>query len=192
MAKHTALINRLWSDATDRKMAEAFAARFADVPGMEDRIPALLHEAAKPVPPDTPGEKSMEYLMDFARAIGTPPHAMAEFDGWANSAEVAAIVAPEAPPAPVPPVPLAPTQQPPAQPVVAAPPQQDPRAAALGEIARFERMMREAPREYWQPQNQRLYREALATAHGLSLEEPGALPPDTGPAPTPADDEQAA
>jgi hypothetical protein len=36
-------------------------------------------------------------------------------------------------------------------------------------------MMRKDPASYWRPDNQRACREALAAAHGVTREEPGAL-----------------
>lgn len=47
------------------------------------------------------------------------------------------------------------------------------REKAQGEVARFERMMREQPQEYWKPENQDAYRAALEA----SLVEAPVLPP---------------
>jgi hypothetical protein len=52
------------------------------------------------------------------------------------------------------------------------------RSQARAEADRFERMMREVPAEYWKPQNQEAYRQALER----SLVEPPATPADGGPA----------
>lgn len=75
--KFDAIINKLWQSDEDRAIARTFVERF-DVPGMSDRIPATLQEAAHTADRITAGEISMEdgrsFLADFARqGLGVQP-----------------------------------------------------------------------------------------------------------------------
>jgi hypothetical protein len=54
------------------------------------------------------------------------------------------------------------------------------------EAARFERMMRENPGEYWKPENQEAYRQALERSIAVPVPAGPAAPADGGPAALPA------
>ena len=54
------------------------------------------------------------------------------------------------------------------------------------EAARFERMMRENPGEYWKPENQEAYRQALERSIAVPVPVAPAAPADGGPAALPA------
>jgi hypothetical protein len=123
MGRHDQLIDRLFADEQDRVLARAFAEKFADVPGMEDRIAPLLHEASRNAEQVGDGVMSPEaaraYLSDFAStALGTPAHVMEDLTTWFDSAASAE----------TPPVPTSEPAQPAAVPTTVQPPQ--PTAAA--------------------------------------------------------------
>ncbi len=105
MGRYDALINKLYSDEADRKLARAFASHFGDMPGMDDRVSALLQEAARSAENVDGGamtpQQAWDYLRDYAAAIGTPPQTLAGFDTWfdTTSAEFAAAETPIAEPA---------------------------------------------------------------------------------------------
>ncbi len=105
MGRYDALINKLYSDEADRKLARAFASHFGDMPGMDDRVSSLLMEAARSAENVGGGamspQQAWDYLRDYAAAIGAPPIALAGFDTWfdSTSAEFAATETPAAEPA---------------------------------------------------------------------------------------------
>jgi hypothetical protein len=181
MSKHTALINRLWKGEADRKLAEAFASRF-DVPGMAERVPAMLEEAASAADKVAAGQLSVadaqSYLGSFAaEGLGVAPHHMADLSSWfeGTAAEVATAEQPpqpEAQPAPAQPAP--PAAATPAQPATST------REQLQQEIARHEANMRAPERSpewsaYWRsPTAQAAYRSALDVMHGAA--EPSLAP----------------
>ncbi len=188
MGKHSRLINKLWEDPGDRKLAESFAKHFDGMPGMEDRIPALLQEASKPT--EMSPQESWDYLRSFAASIGTPPTAMAAFGGWFDT--TAAEVAAETPPEPEEADPEDPdidnpplvrmseitARQPAAAPAPPARPALD-REAARDRVYQMEQAMRAevgSPEwsSYWRnPQAQEQYRAALEVTHGIVAEPAG-------------------
>jgi hypothetical protein len=197
MEKHDALINRLYSDEADRKLARAFASHFGGLPGMDDRVSALLEEAARSAENVGGGamtpEQAWNYLRDYAATIGTPPHAMAGFDTWfdATSAEFAAAEAPTQPAA----EPAQQQPQPTATPArarqAAPPPLAGPTRESLqAEIAKHQANMR-APegsaewRSYWREGGSAQY---LAALQALEVADaaPPPMPPPGAAAPAPA------
>ncbi len=71
------------------------------------------------------------------------------------------------------------------------------RESARQEITKFERMMREAPQEYWKLENQQAYRSALerslieAPTMPATEAPPAAAPAPSAPAPAPSGEGQA-
>ena len=59
------------------------------------------------------------------------------------------------------------------------------RARAREDAAKYERMMREQPQEYWKPENQRAYREALERSLAQEVRVPTVDPAPAQPAPAP-------
>jgi hypothetical protein len=59
------------------------------------------------------------------------------------------------------------------------------RRQAREEADRYERMMREAPAEYWRPENQAAYRDALERSIAVPVPEAPAKSADGGPAAVP-------
>ena len=152
MGMHDALINKLWANESDRKIARAFAEKFGDVPGMEDRIAPLLQEASRGDAMVRDGTRTREeaqaYLLSFAtEALGTPVHLTQEFQNWQPDAS---LLPPEPPDAEQPQQPAG--QPAPTQPVAAAASAQTTNADAR--IAEIKSMMgaphgSDAWRGYW-------------------------------------------
>jgi hypothetical protein len=154
----------------DRAAAEALAKALDADPRSASRTEALLHEVAR-APADMSPQASYDYIRSFAENLGIPSHlvlsALDAISGPAERAHEEAVMrelvgdlTPQARHA----------QQ------VAE------RGAALKDVAKYEQMMREAPGEYWRPENQAAYREALER----SIVEAPAAPADGGPAAVPA------
>lgn len=170
MTRHDYLIDQLFKEEADRKLARDFAAKYDGEPMMGDRIEPLLREAARTAQRADGGEltpeQAREYLGSFAReALGTPEHIvtsamgwLGETDGTAVEEETRASMSPEM------------------QQLIA----KHDRDKALKDVTRFEEMMRKEPAEYWRPENQTAYREALER----SIAVPEAVAAAPAPAPT--------
>jgi hypothetical protein len=157
-SRHDHLINTIFKTDLDRSLARAFVARAETDPMLESRIDPLLREAAKTAErvdgsAMTP-EQSWDYLTSFAReALGVPEHMVNSTMEWLGGL-------PEA---------IAETEQelrdempPEAQMLI----EQHNRSEAKKDVARFEKMMRENPNEYWRPENQQAYRQAIERSLG--------------------------
>src|SRR5258707_5570836 len=174
------LIRQLFA-AEDRAAAEALAKALDADPRSASRTEALLHEVAQTT--EMTPEAAYSYIADFARSIGIPEH-------LATSA-LDAISAPAQ---------RAHEQQTFNELVGDLSPQH--RAAlsdaerrqAREEADKYELMMRENPSEYWKPQNQEAYRQALERSIAVPVPvapaAPAVAPPAT-PTPEPAAPAQA-
>jgi hypothetical protein len=148
--RHDHLIETLFKTDDDRALARAFVARFEAEPMLADRIDPLLREAARTAQRADGGELSPEdaraYLSSFAtEGLGTPAHMVTSAMDWLGAGgkdpgevDVSGL-------------------SPEAQQLIA----QHDRTKAREDVARFEKMMRENPNEYWRPENQQAYRQAL-------------------------------
>jgi hypothetical protein len=152
-SRHDRLIDALFTTDLDRSLARAFVARAETDPTLESRIDPLLREAAKTAErvdgsAMTP-EQSWDYLTSFAReALGVPEHMVTQTMEWLGGLpEVVAETEQE----------LREEMPPEAQMLI----EQHNRSEAKKDVARFEKMMRENPSEYWRPENQQAYREAI-------------------------------
>jgi hypothetical protein len=188
MARHTALINRLWPGEADRKIAEPFCSKF-DVPGMAERIPVMLQEAAATADRIAAGEISVDdgrsYLGSFAaEGLGVAPHLMQDLGAWFDNPGIDAAATETPPPQPAPPAP-APAAAP-ARPATVAPVPD--RAALQAEVAKWNSAMR-APegspewREYWRGPGQAAYLDTLRALEAADASPP---PPLAGGADAPA------
>src|SRR5712672_4550682 len=144
---HAELIRKLFSPE-DRAAAEALAKALDADPRSASRTEALLHEVAQTT--DMDPQTSYDYIASFAHSIGIPEHLV--------TSALDAISAPAQ---------RAHEEQTFNELVGDLSPQH--RAAlsdaerrqARDEADKFELMMRENPSEYWKPQNQEAYRQAL-------------------------------
>jgi hypothetical protein len=166
------LIRKLFSPE-DRAAAEALAKALDADPRSASRTEALLHEVAQTT--DMTPEAAYSYIGDFARSVGIPEHLV--------TSALDAISAPAQ---------RAHEEQTFNELVGDLSPQH--RAAlsdaerrqAREEADRYERMMREAPAEYWKPANQAAYRDALERSIAVPVPVAPAAPADGGPAALPA------
>jgi hypothetical protein len=163
-SRHDHLINSLFKTDEDRALARAFVARAETDPLLESRIDPLLREAAKTAErvdgsAMTP-EQSWDYLTSFAReALGVPEHMVTQTMEWLGGLpEVVAETEQE----------LRDEMPPEAQMLI----EQHDRSEAKKDVARFEKMMRESPSEYWRPENQQAYRQALERSLGPQARAP--------------------
>jgi hypothetical protein len=175
-SKFDSIINKYWPAEADRRIARAFVEKFADVPGMEDRIPSMLQEAASTADKIAGGKLSLDdgrsYLASFAAdGLGLAPHIIAPLAEWFDSPGLdgAATETQQQPPDQAKPAQAAPAAAT-IRPATAVPD----REAARLQVEKFETAMR-APQgteqwsSYWRnPQAQADYRAALDTIHGAS------------------------
>jgi hypothetical protein len=154
-SRHDHLIDTLFKSDADRAFARGFVARYEAEPMMADRIEPLLREAAQAnqrvAAGEITAEQGRDYLGSFAReAIGTPEYLVATGMDWLSAGgkdpgEVdVSKFSPEA------------------QQLIAKHDQ----VKAREDVARYEKMMRENPSEYWRPENQQAYRQALERSLG--------------------------
>jgi hypothetical protein len=168
---HAELIRKLFSPE-DRAAAEALAKALDADPRSASRTEALLHEVAQTT--DMDPQTSYDYIASFAASIGIPQHLV--------TSALDAISAPAQ---------RAHEQQTFNELVGDLSPQH--RAAlsdaerrqAREEADKFERMMRENPSEYWRPENQAAYRDALERSIAVPVPEAPAKSADGGPAAVP-------
>jgi hypothetical protein len=158
MGAHDRLIDRLFEEkdirATVRAMVSALPSTMH-----EDRVVALVHQLAAPVPDGQTPEQSAAFITSFIGAIGGMEHEQQAFARWVDAGgpgspvfEEAAAEPPAAEPAPV---------------AASVAPGPDRATAAKADIARFETMMRDEPSAYWRSTtNQSAYHDALAVLHG--------------------------
>src|SRR5258706_10056007 len=166
------LIRKLFSPE-DRAAAEALSKALDADPRSASRTEALLHEVAQTT--DMAPEAAYSYIADFARSVGIPEHLV--------TSALDAISAPAQ---------RAHEQQTFNELVGDLSPQH--RAAlsdaerrqAREEAAKYELMLRENPSEYWKPQNQEAYRQALERSIAVPVPVAPAAPADGGPAALPA------
>src|SRR5882672_2676411 len=162
------LIRKLFAPE-DRAAAEALAKALDADPRSASRTEALLHEVAQTT--DMDPQTSYDYIASFARSIGIPEHLV--------TSALDAISAPAQ---------RAHEEQRFNELVGDLSPQH--RAAlsdaerrqAREEANQYERMMRENPSEYWKPQNQEAYRQALERSIAVPVPVAPAAPADGGPA----------
>jgi hypothetical protein len=167
----SALISRLFGPQ-DRAAAAALAAALDADPRSATRTEAILHEIARTteMDPDT----SYAYTSDFARKLGVPENLVASaLDAISAPAERAheqkvmrELVGD-----------LSPQHR--------AALSESERRQAREEASKFERMMRENPSEYWRPENQAAYRDALERSIAVPVPEAPAKSADGGPAAVP-------
>ena len=166
------LIRKLFSPE-DRAAAEALSKALDADPRSASRTEALLHEVARTT--DMDPQTSYDYVASFARSVGIPEHLV--------TSALDTIGAPAQ---------RAHEQQTFNELVGDLSPQH--RAAlsdaerrqAREEANQYERMMRENPSEYWKPQNQEAYRQALERSIAVPVPVAPAAPADGGPAALPA------
>jgi hypothetical protein len=162
------LIRKLFAPE-DRAAAEALAKALDADPRSASRTEALLHEVAQTT--DMTPEAAYSYIADFARSIGIPEHlvtsALHTIGAPAQRAheeqtfnELVGDLSPQHRAA------LSDAE----------------RRQAREEADRYERMMRENPSEYWKPQNQEAYRQALERSIAVPVPVAPAAPADGGPA----------
>jgi hypothetical protein len=169
---HDELIRKLFSPE-DRAAAEALAKALDADPRSASRTEALLQEIAQTT--DMDPQTSYDYIASFARSVGIPEHLV--------TSALDAISAPAQ---------RAHEEQTFNELVGDLSPQH--RAAlsdaerrqAREEAAQYERMMRENPSEYWKPQNQEAYRQALERSIAVPVPAGPAAPADGHPAALPA------
>jgi len=169
---HAELIRKLFSPE-DRAAAEALAKALDADPRSASRTEALLHEVAQTT--DMDPQTSYDYIASFARSVGIPEHLV--------TSALDAISAPAQ---------RAHAEQTFNELVGDLTPQH--RAAlsdaerrqAREEADKYELMMRENPSEYWKPQNQEAYRQALERSIAVPVPVAPAAPADGGPAALPA------
>jgi hypothetical protein len=165
---HSDLIRRLFA-SPDRAAAAALAKTLAADPQSASRTEAMLTEISRTT--DMTPQAAYDYIASFARNIGIPSHlvtsaldAISMPDAAAHEREVTESMAPEV------------------RQMIAA----NERAEAKQAVSRYERMMRENPAEYWRPENQNAYRQALERslvgAPVMPMGEPATAPPATAPA----------
>jgi hypothetical protein len=166
------LIRKLFAPE-DRAAAEALSKALDADPRSASRTEALLHEVAQTT--DMTPEAAYSYISDFARSVGIPEHLV--------TSALDAIGAPAQ---------RAHEEQTFNELVGDLSPQH---RAALSDAERrqarekadqYERMMRENPSEYWKPQNQKAYRQALERSIAVPVPVAPAAPADGGPAALPA------
>jgi hypothetical protein len=165
------LIRKLFAPE-DRAAAEALAKALDADPRSASRTEALLHEVAQTT--DMNPQTSYDYIASFARSVGIPEHLV--------TSALDAISAPAQ---------RAHEEQTFNELVGDLSPQH--RAAlsdaerrqAREEADKFERMMRENPSEYWRPENQAAYRDALERSIAVPVPEAPAKSADGGPAAVP-------
>ncbi len=166
------LIRKLFSPE-DRAAAEALSKALDADPRSASRTEALLHEVARTTEMDP--QTSYDYIASFAHSVGIPEHLV--------TSALDAISAPAQ---------RAHEEQRFNELVGDLSPQH--RAAlsdaerrqAREEADRYEQMMRENPSEYWKPQNQEAYRQALERSIAVPVPVAPAAPADGGPAALPA------
>jgi hypothetical protein len=166
------LINKLFAPQ-DRAAAAAFAQALDADPRSASRTEALLTEVARTT--DMDARSSYDYIASFAQSIGIPSHLVAvALDAISAPAERAheeqtfnELVGD-----------LTPQHR--------AALSDAERRQAREEADQFERMMRENPAEYWKPQNQEAYRQALERSIAVPVPVAPAAPADGGPAALPA------
>jgi hypothetical protein len=169
---HAELIRKLFSPE-DRAPAEALAKALDADPRSASRTEALLHEVARTTEMDP--QTSYDYIASFARSVGIPEHLV--------TSALDAISAPAE---------RAHEQQVMRELVGDLSPQhraalsESERRQAREEADKYELMMRENPSEYWKPQNQEAYRQALERSIAVPVPAPPAAPADGGPAALPA------
>jgi hypothetical protein len=162
------LIRKLFAPE-DRAAAEALAKALDADPRSASRTEALLHEVAQTT--DMTPEAAYSYIADFARSIGIPEHlvtsALHTIGAPAQRAheeqtfnELVGDLSPQHRAA------LSDAE----------------RRQAREEADQYERMMRENPSEYWKPQNQEAYRQALERSIAVPVPVAPAAPADGGPA----------
>jgi hypothetical protein len=196
---HQQFVNSLFADEADRQLATAFIEEFGDVPGMADKVPALLQEAARSagqVSGDViSAEAARAHLASFATdALGIAPHLMQPLTNWfdaqatieaaaPDAAESAPAQSPQAPAQQAPPAPVQPPASAPASPALAD------RVALRHQIAQHEANMRatqgsEQWRDYWQRGGDASYRDALTRLQASTdaLAQLAAAPPASAPA----------
>jgi hypothetical protein len=169
---HAELIRKLFPPE-DRAAAEALAKALDADPRSASRTEALLHEVARTTEMDP--QTSYDYIASFAHSVGIPEHLV--------TSALDAISAPAQ---------RAHEEQRFNELVGDLSPQH--RAAlsdaerrqAREEADRYEQMMRENPSEYWKPQNQEAYRQALERSIAVPVPVAPAAPADGGPAALPA------
>jgi hypothetical protein len=163
------IVDSLFAQENDRALARAWVARL-EADGVGERTEALLREAALTTKRAEGSEmtqvQAREYLSDFARTIGVLDHQIGSSIAWVDSG------APE------------------------------PAAAFTNDVeierrigqqdaARYEKMMRERPQEYWSsPQHQSAYLSALERANAvpppIQAAAPAPAPAEAAPAAAPA------
>src|SRR6266404_1984061 len=166
------LIRKLFAPE-DRAAAEALAKALDADPRSASRTEALLHEVARTTEMDP--QTSYDYIASFAASIGIPQHLV--------TSALDAVSAPAQ---------RAHEEQTFKELVGDLSPQH--RAAlsdaerrqAREEADKYELMMRENPSEYWKPQNQEAYRQALERSIAVPVPVAPAAPADGGPAALPA------
>ncbi len=157
----------------DRAAAAAFAQALDADPRSASRTEALLHEVAQTT--EMTPEAAYSYIADFARSIGIPEHlvtsALDTIGAPAQRAheeqtfnELVGDLSPQHRAA------LSDAE----------------RRQAREEADSYERLMRENPSEYWKPQNQEAYRQALERSIAVPVPVAPAAPADGGPAALPA------
>ena len=165
------LIRKLFSPE-DRAAAEALSKALDADPRSASRTEALLHEVAQTT--EMTPEVAYSYIADFARSIGIPEHlATSALDAISAPAQRAheeqtfnELVGD-----------LSPQHR--------AALSDAERRQAREEADQYERMMRENPSEYWKPQNQEAYRQALERSIAVPVPVAPAAPADGGPAALP-------
>jgi hypothetical protein len=165
------LINRLFAPA-DRAAARALVSALGRDPQTASRTEALLHEIARTA--DMPPQAAYDYIASFARSIGIPDHlvtsALDAISAPAERAHEEAVTRE-----------LIGDRTPQAEHAQRV----SEREAGQRDAAKYERMMRENPSEYWRPENQAAYRQALERSLVEVPVMPAAEPP-AAPSPEPA------
>jgi hypothetical protein len=83
------MINRLFEDQNDRAMVRSIVDALPQSMH-EDRVTALLHELARPVPDGQTPQQSADYITDFVAVIGAMPHERQAFVNWIDTADAVA------------------------------------------------------------------------------------------------------
>jgi hypothetical protein len=88
--QYAALVDRLFSDASDRAIAQAFVQKFEGTPFSDRLIPAMLQEgaamSARIVAGELTPEAGREALASFvAEGYGIPAHVISDVTAWTNS-----------------------------------------------------------------------------------------------------------
>jgi hypothetical protein len=89
MGQYDALVDRLFTSASDRAIGHAFVQKFQNQPFADRLIPALLNEGAAVSQRVNSGELSPEAGRSLvaelaAQAYGLPPSTIADVTAWTN------------------------------------------------------------------------------------------------------------